>query len=195
MVRVARPVDQLAIMSPDDDAPDRQPGPAAGGSLLLDRLFRSERALLTRFIARKIGDPDEASDLTQEAFARLAGVLPGGLSGRPEAYLHRIVRNLLFDRSRRRRARRAHQHVPIDEEELPPVAAEQSWTIEAADLLKRYQAAIADLTAPTKEIFLLHRIEELSYAEIAMRLGVTPRTVEYHVAKALLHLRRTLDSE
>jgi len=44
----------------------------------------------------------------------------------------------------------------------------------------------------TREVFLLHRLEGLAYKEIAAQLGISIRTVEWHVAEAILRIGRDL---
>lgn len=60
---------------------------------------------------------------------------------------------------------------------------------EVQGLLKK---AIAELPQKTKEIFLLSREEEKSYKEIAEITGLSVKSVEFHVSKALTHLRKRL---
>ncbi len=51
------------------------------------------------------------------------------------------------------------------------------------------------LTPKTREVFLLHRAQELSYKEIAAKLEISISTVEYHMARALVHIGRALGDE
>jgi hypothetical protein len=59
--------------------------------------------------------------------------------------------------------------------------------------LKRLEQAIAKLPRGTREIFLAHRIDALSYEQIAKRTGLPVRDVERHMAKAILRLAKALD--
>jgi len=154
---------------------------------LLDRLFRSEAPRLARFIRRSISNHDEVHDLVQDTFVNFASAAPGGKLRTPEAYLRTIARNLLWGRSKRMRLRDRAVHIPIDEVDLA-VLPEQEWMMEASDFLRRYEQALAELPARTREVFRLHRQEELTYQEIADRLGLTARGVKYHMKKALLYL-------
>jgi RNA polymerase sigma factor (sigma-70 family) len=58
---------------------------------------------------------------------------------------------------------------------------------------RRLRRAISELPPVTREVFRLHRIEGLTYAEIAERLGITAEAVEGHVADALYELARRVD--
>jgi RNA polymerase sigma-70 factor (ECF subfamily) len=161
----------------------------------LEQIFRAHAPRLTRFFRQRLNNSEEARDFVQEAFVRLAGARPGGMLRNPEAYLQRIARNLLFNRSKRTEFKLAAFHAPFDERVDVAIAPEQSLAIEAADVLKLYRRAVSELTPRTREVFLLHRIDELSYKEIAVRLGISVSTVEYHIARALVHIDRLLDQE
>jgi RNA polymerase sigma factor (sigma-70 family) len=55
--------------------------------------------------------------------------------------------------------------------------------------LRRLQASLAELPPLCRDAFLLNRVEELTHAEIAARLGVSVRTIERYMVKAWEHLR------
>jgi RNA polymerase sigma factor (sigma-70 family) len=60
---------------------------------------------------------------------------------------------------------------------------------EGAMELRRLHASLAELPPLCRDAFLLNRIEELSHAEIAARLGVSVRTIDRHMVKAWENLR------
>lgn len=174
------------------------PGVAEGGASCLSsadlaQLFRAEQPALSRAVRRRIGDAEEAADLVQDAFARLIQARPAAVLRAPKAYLQRIVSNLLRDRYKRAEHRFVVRDGGVLEPPLVTVPPEQSWAIEAKELMTAYAAAVAALTPRTREVFLLHRVEELRYREIAERLGITVATVEYHMARALAELDKALD--
>jgi RNA polymerase sigma-70 factor (ECF subfamily) len=55
------------------------------------------------------------------------------------------------------------------------------------------RSALDELPAKCRQIFVLHRLEGLSRAEIAIRMGLGERMVRLYMARALEHLRRRLD--
>lgn len=75
------------------------------------------------------------------------------------------------------------------------VTAVVNGALAADDMLRRYEDAIAGLPDRTRTIFLLHRADDLTYRQIARRLGVTLWTVEYHMKRAIVHLGRMLDDQ
>lgn len=169
---------------------DHAPGQSAGVSL--GDLYRAEAPGLLRYFERRTGERHAAPDLVHDAFARLAGI--GALSDlvNPAAYLQRIARNLLVDRARRSAVPAAFVSLEDWDTETPAV---QEDALVVQDLLERYEEAIAGLPERTRTIFLLHRADDLTYRQIARRIGVTVWTVEYHMKRAILHLARTLDEQ
>ena len=62
--------------------------------------------------------------------------------------------------------------------------------LESRDLLRRLERAMLRLRPKTREIFMAHRVEGLTYAEIAERTGLSVKGVEKQMSKALRHLDR-----
>lgn len=158
----------------------------------LEILFREESPRLLRSLARKSGR-EEARDLVQEIFCRMARIGAGGgpRLERPQAYLSRMAANLLRDESRRASRRMSGNHVPVDEGLLAGV--DQQRLLESRDMLTRVEAAMLKLRPRTREIFMAHRIDGLSYAEIAERTGLTVKGVEKQMSKAIAKLDRLMD--
>ena len=70
------------------------------------------------------------------------------------------------------------------------VDAEDVALLEARDMLRRIEAAIGELPDRTREIFMAHRFEDLTYPEIARSMGISVKTVEKHISLALRELHR-----
>ena len=159
-------------------------------SSILERLFRSEAPGLVRFVRSRIGKEEEVYDLVQEAFVCLAAARPQVLLERPEAYLQRIARNLVFDRYRRNDPLRSPTHVVVEEALSVASPPDQEWALEADDARSRYVAVLDTLSPRTREIFLLNRVDGLSYADIAARMNLTVKSIEYHMSRALAQLHQ-----
>lgn len=67
------------------------------------------------------------------------------------------------------------------------------WSDE--ELRKRYRAAFAALPRFTQKIFWAHRIDDLSYPEIAKRYGIGIREVERQIARAIYRIDRALNEQ
>jgi RNA polymerase sigma factor (sigma-70 family) len=63
------------------------------------------------------------------------------------------------------------------------------------ELLKKLERAVRKLPRSTREIFLAHRLDAMSYEAIAERTGLTVRKVERHMARAIYRLCKELDEE
>lgn len=166
---------------------------ASPAPLCLETLYREESPRLLRSLARKTASRDEAHDLVHEIFYRLARLgAAGGLRvDRPQSYLGRIATNLLRDRAKHASRHMASSHVPADEAALAGV--DQQRLLESRDMLTRIEAAMLRLRPRTREIFMAHRIDGLSYAEIAARTGLTVKGVEKQMSKAIAQIDRMLD--
>jgi RNA polymerase sigma factor (sigma-70 family) len=159
---------------------------------LLTELYRAESRRLVRILSRQTSNPDDAHDLVQDAFFRLARLREAGrMLERPHAYLRRIVSNLLKDRAKSQARHSISLHVAADEETL--AGHDQQKLLESRDMLRRLEAAITRLRPRTREVFMAHRIEGLSYAEIAERTGLSVKGVEKQMSKALVQLDRLLN--
>ena len=161
----------------------------------IESLFRKEAPRLARYFRARLRDGDDPGDFVQESFVRLVGSLAQRALPTPAAYLQRIARNLLYDRGKRAEVRLASFHVPIGEGCEPTISPDQHHRIEAEDVMRAYRRALAELPARTREVFLLHRVDELAYREIGEKLGISIPTVQYHVARALAHIDAALERE
>lgn len=164
---------------------------AAAAQPHLELLYRDQAPGLTRRLEARLRSSEDAHDLVQDAFARLLGSSRRGALDRPEAFLNRIVRNLLIDRSRRL-ANRARL-VPIDDANEPTGRPTQADGIELAETQARYRTAVAALPERMRAVFLLHRVDGLPYKAIAEALGISVRTAEWHVAEAIIRIGKALD--
>jgi RNA polymerase sigma-70 factor (ECF subfamily) len=158
----------------------------------VETLYRDHSPRLARFFARRVAAEDVA-DLVHETFRRLLGTAAGNRLrlANPEAYLHRIADNVLRDRGRSPTHRAAKFHVPLEEEYVG--GPDPHHQLETRDTVARIDSAMQKLKPKTREIFMLHRLDGLSYAEIAAIKGISVKGVEKQIAKALTALRRQLD--
>lgn len=158
----------------------------------LDVLYRNQQRALVRFFVRGRASHDDARDLVQDAFLRLSrlDLRRVGAIARPEAYLRQIARNLLRDR-----AKNAHSHAElchVNADDVPLTSIDQERLLEARDSVARLEAAIKTLKPATREIFMAHRLDGMSYAEIAAHTGMSAKGVEKKVARALVELARLM---
>jgi len=157
----------------------------------LDALFRRQAPALMRFLSRRTGR-EEAQDLAQEAFLRLTDAADRKVLQKPEAYLARIARNLLRDRAKSVSGHRERSHLELEPERHAAQDGDPHLMLEARQLLERHEAAVLKLRPKTREVYLRHRLDGQSYAEIAAALGVGVSAVEKHMMKAIAAVDRSL---
>jgi RNA polymerase sigma-70 factor (ECF subfamily) len=159
------------------------------------------RGPLLAFFRRRVREPQDAEDLTQEVFLRLMRRDEAVPVDNPEIYVFRIAANLLRDRARRAASHRAAEHTSLDD---LVEATMEARTIEAAlledrgpervllsqETLMEVVRALDELGPVTRDIFLLARLEKMKHRDIAAAYGMAVSTVEKHVARGSVHLVR-----
>jgi RNA polymerase sigma-70 factor (ECF subfamily) len=165
----------------------------AGNPTDFDGFVREQREALVRFLLRRTRSPDDAEDLAQESLTRLMRYR-GHAPETWMALLYRIAVNALHDRSRRALTRFDSQHVSLDEEAIELHSAEPSHeqrTASEQDLVA-LQRALLRLPERCRQVYLLNRIEGMTYTEIADHCGISVKAVEKHISRALRLLRERL---
>ncbi|CAG8865626.1 putative RNA polymerase sigma factor FecI [Pseudomonas fluorescens] len=162
--------------------------PESDSIVSLDALYGAHRGWLQNWLRRSMGCSQQAADLVQDTFVRLL-VRGQPISARaPRALLARIARGLVIDHWRRDALERAYletlAHLPESCHPSPEVCHE------ALQSLERIAQLLDGLKPAVREAFLLYQLGGLTHAQVAQELGVSGRTVERHVASALLHCYR-----
>jgi RNA polymerase sigma-70 factor (ECF subfamily) len=151
---------------------------------------------LLGFVARRTGDRERAADVVQETYVRVlgmqgsAGALP---VAQPRALLFRAARNIVIDQHRRSR----QSVVEVGEfDDLSAPAAPESCQPEARlaarQSMEQLMRAINGLPPRCREAFVLFKIDGLTQAEIAERMGISRNMVEKHVIAGMLACQRSL---
>jgi RNA polymerase sigma factor (sigma-70 family) len=176
---------------PDEDAHT----PGGGGADGFDHFLREHRAMLVAWLSRRVGE-DDAQDVAQEAFVRLIRYRAQPVEQlRPLMY--RIAINVIHDRGRRDSTRQVFAHVSLDQDfvGLPSLEPAHETRIEHEQELALVRAAILQLPERCRQVYLLNRIDGLSYSQIAQHCGISVKAVEKHIGKALSLLRSKLRRE
>jgi RNA polymerase sigma-70 factor (ECF subfamily) len=160
-----------------------------GQTITLSEVWRREQSRLLRFVSARTRAQD-AEDIVQQAFARMAAIEAGPGVEKPGAYLRQTAHNLIRDAARLRSRQCADQHVGADQIALSdgdPVAH-----LEARDQLARLEQALSQLKPLTRQIFLARRFDGYGYSEIAQQTGLSVRGVEKQMSRAIKQLGRQL---
>ncbi len=160
---------------------------------VLWQLFLQCRGELESMLTTRLRCRDTASDLSQEAFLRLCRAEDLGRVGNLKAYLFRTALNLLNDHYRAAAVR----EIIVPESPETPLEAEDFRTAEivalADEQLDRVIAALEELSPQCQRIFYLNRFEGRRQKDIAETLGISVRTVEENLRRAMLHCLRRLE--
>ena len=164
-------------------------GDRAAFGELVDR----HKELLVNYLTRMTGRRDEAEDLAQESFLRLA-TRSGRYreQGHLSAYLLRIATNLVRGRERQRRRRQLLRSAFLSPNGHHQTAGQESHLLE--DELKRQVArAIARLPLRFRVPVVLHELEGWTYQEIGEHIGCRVGTVKSRVFRGRQQLKRHLE--
>ncbi len=136
---------------------------------------------------RYLRSKEDSEEIVQEVFFRIwRGRTHWVPAGAVRNYLYLAVRNSARDRLERAAVARRRR---ISEREP---AVEVQPDLEAADLVAAVERALTELPAKRAEVCKLRLVAELSYAQIAQRLGICEKTVETQLARGLKFLRERL---
>lgn len=149
---------------------------------------------LRRLLYSRGQTDDDTDDLIQEAFLRLQQYHREHHVKHTEAFLVRTALNLLTDR---RRKHRTAVMVSDDIETLTLVdpSPTPDVVLDGQERLRHFKAGLHALSPRQREVFILHRIEGYSFAQIAQKLGITISMAEKHAARAMLCLGDWMDQE
>jgi RNA polymerase sigma factor (sigma-70 family) len=148
--------------------------------------LKSAFASIKAALMRRGRSAHDADDLMQEAWVRLACYEKSQPVHKPEAFLMRAALNLSIDAHRQRQAQ--GEEVMLEDVVLVDGAPSAEAALLAKERVARLSDGLHRLPEKTREIFLAHRLDGLSYTEIARQRGISINAVERHVAKAMLLL-------
>jgi len=149
-------------------------------------------AALMQYLQHNWRNKSDIADLRQDIYVQVYEAALKGLPEAPKPFLFTTARNLLSRRLRR------EQIIPFeavaDVEALSAAVDEPApdRSVIARDELRHLQTAVDKLPPRCREAFLMQKIDGLSRAEIATRMGIAEITVRYHLKEAARLLTDTL---
>jgi len=160
--------------------------------------IRLQQARLLSFIRRRVPDPRDAEDILQDVFYELVVAYrlmkPIEQAG---AWLFRVARNRITDLLRKRKPG------PLDTQQLDGEELTLADILPSPDggpeavfartvLLAELDAALSELPAGQRDVFIAHEIEGRSFKDLAADSGVSVNTLLSRKRYAVLHLRERL---
>ena len=169
---------------------------ARGDLRAFETLYQRHRGGLYRYLSRHTHNPESANDLFQEVWSK---VIVSRERYEPRAkfqtFLYRIAHNCFVDYCRRSAVRAEvsgdaqedwHGSLPAPDDDRPDSRTEHAQTI------ARYKAALTELPAEQRDVFLLYEESGLSLEEIAAITAVGPETAKSRLRYAVSKLRHAL---
>jgi RNA polymerase sigma factor (sigma-70 family) len=155
-------------------------------------LLDTDGLRLHRLLARLTRRQDVTGDLLQELVIRLCRSRGLDKAKDPFAYAYRAAANLAFEW---RRQQRAHVHRAAGNPDAPVAAPSPLGAVIDNEDLARVLDATARLRELMRQVVVLHYLEQMSYEEIARRLGKKPQYLRSLTSKALARLRTLLGND
>jgi len=154
---------------------------------VLEELFKTYFTPLMAFSRKILGDEDDAREVVQQVFIRL-------WEKRGDIDLSTSLKSYLFTAVNNRSLNVIRDRKKFSSEEVPegPGDWDVSEELESVELEEKIRGAISSLPERCRLIFELSRFEGLKYAEIALKLDISVKTVENQMTKALKILREQL---
>jgi len=154
----------------------------------LSALVDAHHERLYRLARRLVSTTDDAQDLVQETFMKVAGspaAVPRGPTNE-EAWLVRVLVNIRRDQSRKDAVRRRH------DQESPPLAVMTEGHEAAVVARATVWRALDSLTPRRRAAIVMHDLEGLVIPAIASQLGVAAITARWHLSMGRRELARLL---
>lgn len=163
----------------------------SGDADAFERVYRAYVVALCRLADSYVRSRDAAEDIVQDLFTWLWANRHGF---HPEhglrAYLFGAVRNRALNALRDEAT--ASRVTLVQSSSATSVSAAADAELMASDLETAIQAAVEGMPPRCRQVFVLLRTQALTYAEVAIILGISPKTVEVHMSRALAILRARL---
>ena len=163
------------------DANERGSIVVATSTSVLTGLYAAEHGRLRRLARRITGCREAAEDVVQDAFVKLSG---RRIESSDVGLVVRTAQNLARDAMRAERVRAVYASKVTPDQVAPGVVAPDEAVAGRQELGALFEALKA-LPERTRRIFLMNKVDEVTYPEIARRLGVSVSTVEKEMISAL----------
>jgi RNA polymerase sigma-70 factor (ECF subfamily) len=164
---------------------------ASGNKGAFEKLFMRHYANLCGYAVKYVWETDQAEEIVQDLFFNLWNKRNNlFISSSIESYLFRAVRNACLNYLKHKKVR--NEYASAIQDGFNPGQGMDDNPLETLELQKKIDDSIEAMPPERKKIFLLSREEGLKYREIADKLGISIKTVEAQMGKALKFLREEL---
>jgi RNA polymerase sigma-70 factor (ECF subfamily) len=156
-------------------------------------LFEQHGWNLFRFLSARLRR-QEAEDVAQQTYLQLLQHPNPGEIGNPAAYLFRTASNLAIDTLRREKTRLRYTETEADPDSITSATLEPDDQLDRACRLDHFASVLEELPELCRHAFILNKLDGLTHGEIADRLGLSKKTVQRYILKALEHCAARIDT-
>ena len=138
-------------------------------------------AALTQYLRHNWRGDANVADMVQDVFVRVFEAARKELPESTTSFVFATARNLLIDRVRHEKIIPLEAVENLDALNIAADAPGADEQVIAREELRRVQSALDELQPRSREAFLLHHVEGCSRREIALRMGISEKTVTWHL--------------
>jgi RNA polymerase sigma-70 factor, ECF subfamily len=167
----------------------------AGDQVAWEQIVRQNWRKVFNVAYKFVGKHDEAEDLTQDIFLKIFKALKTfDRRANFQTWIISISRNLCIDHYRSVRKERQTIARDVDTNDLQPATTERGpyAAAEHQDLRAQLRTALETLPVTLRTAVVLRDLQELSYQEIADRLGLPEGTVKSRINRGRIELAHQL---
>lgn len=146
---------------------------------------------LRNYISYRCGDPDLATDIVQETYVKLWEKDMEFRDGQTRSLLYKMANELWISQYRKKDSERKYKMQFKAKEEHNEIEEQLYFK----ELKESYESQLALMAEGQRTVFLMSRMDQLSYREIAERLDISVKAVEKRMNLALKALRKIIDHE
>lgn len=146
---------------------------------------------IRNYIAYRCLDADLATDIAQETFIKLWEKGLEYQGNKTKSLLYKIASELWISQYRKQQSAQKYK-LSLD---LKQSINDTEENLSYQELKAKYEEALSNLSEKKRVVFLLSRMENMTYQEIATHLGISKKAVEKRMNLALKDLRKILDYE
>ncbi len=154
---------------------------ASGDMVAFRELYDRHVEYVTKNVARLIGPSSDLEDVVQDVFVSVYRSLDNYRGdSKFTTWLYRVARNVTIDHIRKQ-----PKHKTVELSDWRPLRANSdTWSkLEARDLLRALYAALDNVPAEHREVFLLHEVEGMKLREISELTGESINTIAARVRR------------
>lgn len=151
------------------------------------KIYAALRTSLQSYVSRFYRRSQDIEDVIQEAFIRVIEAQGDRDINDPEGYLYRVTKNLALTELGKISTKMTVFIEDLEPEDTDLQGVELDREMAAREHLGLLFEAVQALPPKCRHVFILRRVYGYSQKEIAAELGISVKTVEVHLTKAILH--------